>query len=76
MDKILWTAQEVGEQINRSDREVREHFRYLEDFPVAVVLPSRKGREGHPQWVPEEVRDWVLNQRDLAKLHRKPITRN
>ena len=69
----LWTASEVAHIINRSDREVREFLRYQDDFPIAIVLPS-KGKQAHPQWVPQEVYDWALKQRDPAR--RKPMTRN
>jgi hypothetical protein len=73
-DDRLWTAEEVGRFLNRSAREVLERLRYQNKFPRAIVLPA--SRRAHPLWVPSEVKEWALRQREPDKIptsDRKPL---
>ena len=65
MTEPLWTADDVARYLQRSRATVLKHDQYAEGFPRPIRLPTEKGR-GHPRWVPEEIRQWAMGQREAA----------
>ena len=61
----LWTAEEVGRYLGRTKMTVLKQDQYIVGFPRPIRLPTAKGR-GHPRWVPEEIRQWAMGQREVA----------
>lgn len=60
-EEPLWTASEIAHYLNLSKSSVQGRVICRPDFPRAIKLPS-----GGRRWVPAEVRDWALKQREAA----------
>lgn len=65
MTEPLWTADDVARYLVRTKKTVQNHIQYSPGFPKPIRMPTEKGR-GHPRWVPDEVREWALSQREVA----------
>lgn len=64
-DDRLWTAEDVATFLQQKYRTFLGHTRYAADFPRAIRLPAKKGR-GYPRWVPGEVKEWAMRNREEA----------
>lgn len=49
-----WTAKDIAEYVNVSQRQVSERYAMMPDFPKAIRLPSPKGR-GVYRWKRSEI---------------------
>ena len=65
MSEALWTAEDVARYLGRTKATVLKQDQYIVGFPRPIRLPTEKGR-GHPRWVPKEIREWALEQRETA----------
>ena len=60
----LWNCTQVAEHIGVTYKYANEYIVSHHSFPVAVRLPTKNGKQGHPRWYAQEVIDWVAKNRE------------
>ena len=62
----LWTAEQIAEHLDKSQRIVKESYVLHSTFPKAIWLPSTTdGRSRSRRWYALEVLEWVKSLREV-----------
>ncbi len=62
----LWTISDIAFYTNMSSSSVSRNLLCKPGFPTPIKFSDERGR----QWIPEEVKEWILSSRQCKKTGR------
>lgn len=69
LDARLWDAEQIGEYLHVSARQVAERYAIRPEyrFPEPIILPTESGRNNPRRWNAAEVIAWAEARRERRR---------
>lgn len=66
-DKMLWDAEDIGDFLKVSARQVAERYASHPDFPRAIHLPTTTGSKTTRRWRAAEIMRWAESKQQRKR---------